>query len=283
MNRITAASLSLIFVAAAGPVLAQNADAFAWENATELSFVSTAGNASSNTLGLKSSLQGKGGANALKLELGGIRASSKITTRTATGTSTSFTVNESTQSRLTAASYFARARYDRQLDGAYVFGGAGWDRNTFSGVANRYAAVVGVGKTWVDNESGKLKTDLGVTYTIQKDVEKVAGVRESFAGGRFSIDAMRKLTSTTDFTSTLIADENAEETKDLRADWTNSVAVAISQGLALKTSLQLLFDNEPAFVKVPLVDGTGTPTGQNVPSQGKKVDSVLTFTLVIKL
>jgi hypothetical protein len=61
------------------------------------------------------------------------------------------------------------------------------------------------------------------------------------------------------------------------------VAVAISEGLALKTSLQLLYDHEPAFVRVSLLDGSGNPTGTNVATQGEKIDSVLTFTLVIKL
>ena len=212
-----------------------------------------------------------------------MRASSGLTTRTATGTTSSYTVQKVTKSDLTAASYYARGRYDRQMDGAFAFGGIGWERNTFAGVANRYSGVLGFGKTFVDGESGHLKADIGGTYTIQKDVEKVAGVAESFAGGRLSIDAKRSITQTTDFTSILIADESFKETSDYRADWTNSLAVSISDGFALKTSLQLLYDHQPAFVSVPLVDGTGTPTGTNVAAEGEKVDTVLTLSLVIKL
>lgn len=267
----------------ATPALAQDADAFTWENATELSFVSTTGNASSSTFGLKSTLEGTGGANSVKLEVGGIRASSKIRDRTATGTPTDFTVQEVTRSELTAASYFARGRYDRQMDGAFAFGGAGWDRNTFAGVENRFSMVVGFGRTWVENESGHLKTDIGATYTIQKDVEPEPGADEEFAGARLSVDAMRSVTTSADLSSVLIVDENAEATKDLRADWTNSLAVSIAEGLALKTSIQLLYDRQPAFVRVPLVDDGGAETGTNVRTRGKKLDSVLTLSLVIRL
>ena len=56
----------------AGPVAAQDS-AWTWENATELSFVSTGGSASSSTFGLKASLTGIEGPNTFKLDMGGIR------------------------------------------------------------------------------------------------------------------------------------------------------------------------------------------------------------------
>jgi putative salt-induced outer membrane protein YdiY len=259
------------------------APGFEWENATELSYVATGGNASSSTLGLKSTLTGTGEPNLFKVELGGIRAESKITTRTATGTPTDFTVTKTTRTDVTAESYFARGRYDRQLDGAFGFAGAGWERNTFAGVANRFSIVAGMGRTWFDAPSGRLKTDLGGTYTVQKDVEPEPGADDSFAGLRLTIEAQRSITESATLASGLIVDESLMTTRDLRGDWVNSLAVAISEGLALKTSLQMLFDNEPAFRRVPLVDGTGTPTGETVLSEGNKIDRVFTFTMVIRL
>ncbi len=263
-------------------VAAQDA-AWTWENSTELSFVSTAGNASSSTLGLKSALIGNADVNTFKVELGGIRGETTFRTLTATGTETDFTVNETTDSELTAESYFLRSRYDRSFGTAYGFGGAGWDRNTFAGVQNRYALVAGMGNAWVDGETSRFKTDVGATYTIQKDVSPVPGADEGFGGIRFSVDAMRQLSATTQFTSVLVADENIEDTDDFRADWVNSLSVAMSDRLALKTSLQLLFDNQPSLLGVPLLDGGGMPTGTTVLTPSDKVDSVVTLTLVIKL
>jgi hypothetical protein len=256
---------------------------FTWENATELSFVSTGGNASSSTLGLKSSLTGTTGPNSFKIELGGIRGETGIVTRTATGTSTNFTVSEVNTSQLTAENYFTRGRYDRAFAEAYLFAGVGWDRNTFAGVQNRYAGVLGIGRTWAEGETGRLKTDVGATYTIQKDVDPAPGAKDGFGGARLSVDATRRISATVGYASVLLVDENLEDTKDLRADWTNSVSVSLSEALAFKTSLQILFDNKPALVSVPLVDGGGTPTGTNVLTPGEELDTVFTVALVIRL
>ncbi len=268
----------LVAVLAAQPLEAQG---FAWENTAELSFVSTGGNASSTTFGVKGSLIGTGEPNTVKLEVGGIRASSDIKTRSATGTPGSYTVTETSSSGLTAASYFARARYDRAFTGAFAFAGAGWERNTFAGLDNRYQVVSGIGRTWIDAESGRFKTDLGATYTIQRDVQPKPGADDEFFGARASVEARRQLTATADYTSTLIADQNVERSRDFRADWINSVAVSISEGLALKTSIQLLYDAEPANIPVPLFDGGGTPIG-TVSARGEEIDRVVTLTLVVR-
>lgn len=265
-------------LALAAPVSAQDAG-IAWENATELSFVSTGGNSSASTLGVGTALTGTSGPNLFKIEGGAVRG--ETSTRIYTGTPASF--SQSDDSQLTAESYFLRGRYDRDLGQAYLFGGAGWDRNTFSGIQNRYATVAGVGRTWVDAESGRFKTDLGATYTIQKDVAPVAGADEGFGGLRFSIDAMRQLSESAEFTSLLVVDENLEDTEDLRGNWINSLTLSLSEALAFKTSLQLLYDRQPALLSVPLVDGTGVPTGLNGSTLADEVDNILTFTLVITL
>lgn len=274
-----------LLLGAAPDVAAQDAEpGLTWENKTELSFVATGGNSSSNTLGLKSSLVGETGPHTFKLELGGIRAESETTTRTAVGSPDDFDVTESTDSELTAESYFAKARYDRSIDDAtFLFSGLGWERNTFAGFDNRYAVVAGVGRTWVDSETSLFKTDVGATYTIQDDVVDDPTVDGEFAGVRLTVEAMRQLTESTEFESDLIVDESVEEASDLRADWTNAVSVSISDALALTSSLQLLFDNDPSPVSVPLRTPGGEPTGTSVLVGGEEIDSVFTVALVITL
>ena len=282
MPRI-APSLSLIAVLGlAAPVLAQDASSFVWDNATEFSFVSTSGNASSNTLGLKSTLTGSGEGSTFKLEIGGIRASSNFTTRTALGTPTNYSIIEETRSERSAANYFARSRYDHELGAGYAFGGAGWERTTFAGVNHRYSFVLGLGKSWVDGDTGLFKTDLGATYTIQKDVSPTPDAGDGFGGARATIEATRSLTSTTDLATTLILDENLRNTDDLRADWVVSIAVGLTEGLQFKTSYQMLYDKDPALIGVPLLDASDNVLGE-VPTPSQKVDSFLTLSLVIKL
>jgi putative salt-induced outer membrane protein YdiY len=276
-----ALSVLTLSIAVAGPATAQ--ETMTWQSSTELSFVATGGNASSSTLGLKAGVIGTRAANVFKIEVGGIRTNVDRTTRTATGTPSSFTITETTISETTAENYFAKARYDRNFAQAFAFAGVGWDRNTFSGIHNRYALVAGVGRTFVEGETGHLKIDIGATYTIQKDVDPAIDADDGFGGMRLTVDAARRLSETADYTSALAVDENVENTDDLRADWTNSFAVALSERLALKTSLQLLYDHLPSLLKVPLLDAGGTPTGSTVSTPGDKFDRILTLTLVIKL
>ena len=278
-----AALFFIAVVALPASASSQDTSAYTWENASELSFVSTGGNASASTLGLKSALTGTSGLNTFKLEFGGIRGKTSFRTLTATGTAADFTVTETTNSELTAESYFVRTRYDRAFTSVYSFLGSGWDRNTFAGVQNRYSFVAGLGRTWIESEAGQFKMDLGGTYTIQKDVDPAPGADDGFLGFRFSLDAKRKISESADFSSVLIIDENFERTEDVRGDWINSLTMSLSERLAFKTSLQLLFDNQPSLLDVPLLDAGGVATGTNVLTPGDEVDSVLTLTLVIKM
>jgi putative salt-induced outer membrane protein YdiY len=257
-----------------GSVVGQDERTLGWSDVAELTFVLTAGNASSSTFGLKNTAERLWEKTSFKLSFGAVRTESGTTTRTATGTPENFTISESTESEVTAENYFVKTRLDRNLgDAAFIFGGADWDRNTFSGIQNRYGFVSGGGKAWFEEDTRKLKTDLGLTYTIQEDVVETPGADDSFLGLRGSYDFFHKLSETAALTSVLAVDQNLEMPEDLRADWTNSLAVAMSEKLALKTTLQILFDNEPALTAVPLGDTEVlTPLG--------KVDTVFTVAIV---
>ncbi len=262
---------------------AQEPTGFTWENETEVSYVSTSGNASSRTFGLKGTLQGSGGPHEVTVEVGGVRASSDVTTLRAIGTADDFTIAETVRSETTAESYFARGRYDRSFGVGFGFVGGGWDRNTFSGIQNRFQIVGGVGRSFIDSDAGRFKADLGLTYTIQKDVEPAPGADDGFGGWRISVDAARQLTATSQFQSQMVMNSSFSEPDDVRLDWGNSLSVSINDALALKTSLQLLWDNVPALLSVPLETVGGTPTGTTVLTPSEKLDSVITLALVIRL
>ena len=65
------------------------------------------------------------------------------------------------------------------------------------------------------------------------------------------------------------------------ADWTNSLKVGINSRLALKVSLQLLYDNVPANEAIDLEFPRGTPTGQTVLNPVEDLDTLITTSLVI--
>ena len=261
-------------VMAPGSLSAQDDRSLGWSDVAELTFVLTAGNASASTFGLKNTAERLWEKSSFKLSFGAIRTESGITTRTASGTFDNFTITEDTETEVTAENFFVKSRLDRSLsDAAFLFGGAAWDRNTFAGIQNRYGFVTGAGKAWFEEETRRLKTDLGFTYTIQDDVVENPEADNSFFGLRGSYDFFKTLTETTDFTSALAVDQNLNSTEDFRADWTNSLAVAMSERLALKTSLQILFDKDPALTAVPLGNSEVlTPLG--------KVDTAFTVAIV---
>ena len=108
-------------------------------------------------------------------------------------------------------------------------------------------------------------------------------MNEGFGGVRLGVEAMRQLSGNAEFTSTLIVDGNAEETDDVRADWVNSLSVALSDRLSFKTSLQVLYDKRPSLLSVPLLGAGGAPSGTNVLTPGNEVDNIVTLALVIAM
>jgi len=266
----------------ATPAAGQQKEDPGWYNTTELTAVWTGGNSPASTFGLKNDLRRVWPRARFRLEAGGVRTQGTKTSRTATGTLTDFAVEETRTTAITAQSYYARSRYDREVgERSFVFAGAGWTRNTFAGVRNRYTVVAGAGNRWVDGDGTLLKSDYGFTYNIQDDVVETPGRDNSFAGLRVTAEAQRAISATTKFHSQLITDENLKQTKDLRADWTNALTVSINSNLALKTSYEVLYDNQPSLASIPLLLADGSPSGDKVAVPLKKVDSVFTVALVV--
>lgn len=253
----------------------------AWEAKTELSFVQTGGNASASTLGLANVLTRDWGTTQFKLDFGGVRTETTRFTRTANGTADNFSINESSTSEVSAENYFARTRLDRKIsDRTSVFGQTGWLRNTFAGLDNRFVTVAGLANQWIDTDQQKLRTGYGVTFTKQDDVVPNPDVSDTFVGAQLTSEFWRQLTETAEWTSTLVVDGNADDTSDIRADWVNALGVSMSDRLALKTTLQLLFDNQPSLVGVPLVGPGGADAG-TVLVPLDEFDRVFTVALVV--
>lgn len=252
-----------------------------WHDVAEITFVLTEGNAKSSTLGGRNLLEHLWANARLSFHAGAIRTESTTTQRTAVGDSQEFSVAEQSDKEVTAENYFVRSRYDRDItDRFFWFVGGGWDRNTFAGIENRYTGVGGVGNIWFASDISGFRTDYGLTFTSQDNVE---GATDDFAGLRIGWDYWRQLTDNTRFDSVLLLDENLNEGSDFRTDFINSIAVSMSDNLALKASYQLLFDNEPSGSLIPLVTLVGLDTGTVVLAPLDEVDSIFTLALVIDM
>ena len=276
-------ALAVLATTGVGRVWAQEeGEEVGWSDAAELTAVFTGGNAEASTLGLRNELIRTWDTATFSTEVGALRAESTLLARTAIGISPADAqVIETSVTSLTAESYYGRARYERQLNPrTFWYGGTGWDRNTFAGIANRYSWDGGIGNTWFDDDRFAFRTAYGVSYTLQDDVSPARGDNDTFAGLRLSYDYRRALTATTEFTSVLAADQNLNETSDFRTDLTNAVTVGMASQLALKVSWQLLYDKQPALIGLPLADADGLATGNIVFVELDKVDNFVTLALV---
>jgi hypothetical protein len=57
--------------------------------------------------------------------------------------------------------------------------------------------------------------------------------------------------------------------------------VVLNKRLALKVSLQFLYDNQPSFEELPLFDTAGVDTGTAVLAELDELDTVFTSSLVM--
>lgn len=270
----------LVLLSGAAPSAAQETG---WAFEGELTTVVTEGNSSALTLGLGVTLTRTWEDATWAIEAGGVRTESGTVTRTAVGTEDDFEVLADTDRRRTAENYTVKTRYDRELsESSYWYGAADWLRNTFAGVESRTILGVGAGRTFWSDETSRLRTGVGATFTFENDVIR-SGSKADFPGLRANYEYRRRFSETSDMESALVADLNLNDTGDLRLDWTNALSVAINSALALKPSLQLQWRNQPSLTEVPLISVTGMATEETVLVPLEKLDTQFRLALVVTL
>ena len=257
-----------------------------WRNTSELSYLLTGGNSSANTLGLRNALRRRSATGEFRMDVSVRRTETTRISRTAVGASPDdFEVSEERDSERTAERYAVDGRYDRNLsEHFFAFAGLGWERNEFAGFNHRTVAVTGAGNQWSGSDGDwRLKVGYGVTYTVRRDVVPDPSRDDSFAGLRLTLDHAHELTESTGLELKWVADGNLQETSELRADLTQGISTALSDRLALKTTLQLLWDHDPPLESLPLVAPDGTPLGEQVRVPLQRVDHTISVALVITM
>lgn len=248
----------------------------------DLSYVLTSGNSSSSSLGFKGDITRRFVKHSIGFAAGGIRASSAPDARVAVGTPDEFEVRLP-DSEPTAEAYYARGRYDYNLsDRLFYTLGAGWERNRFSGIENRWVADTGLGYIFVNNEKTSFRGALGVTYTSE-DYTVSDGRDGSFLGARLGWDFRQQLAAGTSFTHTLIGDQSLEDGAARRLDAQFGVQVAMTARLGLKVNWRILYNNLPPSTELPLFTPGGVPTGTTVLAPYKKTDQGFSVSLVFNV
>ena len=246
----------------------------------DLSYVLTSGNSSSRSLGFKGDVGRRWTKQGISFAAGGIRASSSPDSRYAVGTPTDFDVRVP-DPQPTAEAYYARGRYDYKLsDRVFTTVGAGWERNRFSGIQNRWVGDAGFGYLFVNSDATSYRAALGVTYT---DEAYTVGGSKSFVGARLGWDFRQKLFPSTTFSHTFIGDQSLEDSTARRFDAQFGLQVAMTKGLGLKVNWRILYNNDPPLAEVPLFTPGGISTGLTVLAPYKKTDQGFSVSLVLSL
>ncbi len=254
----------------------------------DLSLVITGGNSSTTTFGLHNLAEYYWEPSSLRFNFGGLVTDSRPPEeRTAVETGDGgFEVIEGDRQK-TAENYFANLRYDYSLsDRVYAFTIGGWERNPFAGFNDRWQAALGLGWIAIGKDRTKLDVDLAGTWTSESPV---LGGTNDFGGLRLAYAFEQHVAEKTLFLSTLVLDQNLQNTDDLRADWFNAIEVSITDLIFLRTSFRILWRNDPLYETLPLYDASGNPVvdgGGNqveVPSQLNSTDTYFVTSLVLKM
>jgi putative salt-induced outer membrane protein YdiY len=249
----------------------------------DLSYVLTSGNSSSSSLGFKGDVTRRYTRHSIGFAAGGIRVSSSPSdARFAVGTPLDFDV-EIPEAEPTAAAYYGRGRYDYKLSERMFYTlGAGWERNRFAGIENRFLVDTGVGYILLSSDRTSFRAAGGLTYTSE-DYTVETGRDGGFIGLRLGWDFRQLLFTGTTLTHTFIYDQSLEDSAAYRFDAQVGVHVAMNSRLGLKVNWRLLFNNDPPSTELPLFTPGGVPTGLTVLAPFKKTDQGFSVSLVFSV
>lgn len=269
------------------PASAEDEKETGWSSTAEVGLLVTSGNSETETLSFKDETTRKWERSSFRVKAGAIRAETTTTTRDAVQAMPPMGPIVITETELTATNaeaYYVEGRFDKKInDKFFWFAGAGWDKNEPAGIDSRTTAFGGVGNIWRDDDKIKFRTDYGFSYTDQEDVVPSPTSVGEYGGVRASWIYKHKFGESTRYANDFVVDYGLDDSDNWRADMINSVAVAINSRLALKVSLQHLYNNLPPTELLMVVDTAmpPMPTGATVPFELDELDTILSASLVV--
>jgi hypothetical protein len=261
-----------------------------WTNSTNFSVVATEGNSNSETLGFTNvaTRQWKGALARIKLDA--VRSDTADDPfllvapgltfepgETVTGPFDTLVVRPPTEPDI--EKYFAEARYERDFvrrEHLTWNAGASWDRNEDAGILNRFIVFLGFGHAWYAKEFFKFKTAYALSLTDREEDEPDPEKDPRFAGFRFSWDFLDQWGKVTIFENDFTGNINLSDLADQSFDMTNAISVKLSKILALKVSLQGLYNSEPALEDVDVVARVVVVDPDGVPGNGDEFFETVT-------
>ncbi len=130
----------------------------------------------------------------------------------------------------------------------YVFAGAGYLRNTFSGIDSLWSIDGGAGYKFFDGPNQFLKAEGGVGWTNEKDI--ILGVIQntrSYANARAALYYKWQFTKNAAFTNDFTYLLDLDDTENYFITDRAAITADISKIFALQASWTLLWRNKPVL------------------------------------
>lgn len=281
----------LLFAALAGPVWAEDdaeEEKLGPENETDLSLVITEGNSSTETLGFKNTFRYHWPRARYRLRLEGVRSNTAadryaVLQDSADPDGPIVVVEPGKEPDVER--YLVENRYDRLITERFFWNaGLTWDRNLDAGILSRWVAFAGVGNIWWDRDDLRFNTTYGFSYTDREEDSPDPLKDDQFMGIRFNWGYLNKWGKVTTFTNDWTVNANVSDFEDWSSDMISSISVGINSRLAMRVSLQWLYNHIPALVDVDLFhleDGVPIPERRTVPVRQKQLDTTFSTSLVV--
>ena len=283
----------LVCVCWLGPVAAGAQDeeeekVLGWSNVTDLSLVITDGNSSTETFGFKNRLRRNWTRARYTFNVDAVRSNTAddpiAVIRDPELPDYDIITFDKT---LDVENYFVENRYDRSITERFYWNvGLTWDRNKDAGIESRWIGFAGVGNIWWDRDDLKFNTSYGLSYTSRQEEDETPDKDDTFPGFRLNWEYENQWGKVTVFENDWTYNYNFSNSTDWNSSMTSSIVVAMNSRLAMRVSLQWLYNNLPALqdLDVFLRDDNGNLIGLPVVVQEpkEKLDTIFRTSLVIK-
>ena len=259
-----------------------------WSNVADLGLVITGGNSRTSTFIFDDKLTRSWKNATLQFKFSGLRTRTTDDRVAVVAGPDEFTVVEDVSADIDSERYQATGSYRRNISkNLFWLAGAGWLRDANAGIENLTGVFGGLGNTWWDRKDSLFLTDYAISYADREEEIEDPLLDGRFPAFRFSVDYMNEFGEHAEYDNDFVVLANLADLEDYQFDWTNSVTSNLTNLLALRVSLQLLYRNIPALeeldlLPVPPSEAPSLPIG-TVPVRRKKLDTLFKVTLVVTL
>ena len=253
-----------------------------WTIETELSLALTGGNSAARTFGFGNTLQYAGESSRLQLRVNGLRSRTAVDRLLLVAPGVRFPLTGAPDdpevtlvrpgSEPEAEHYALTGRYDTKISERFFWNAGGsWDRNREAGILSRYSAFGGLGNTWSDSEALRLATTYAASFTNRREETEDPDKDARFAGARLGLDYRSRISEAVVHDGVVAANVNLGSPSDYSVNAETALSVSLSRHLALRVSLQLLYENHPAQEDVAVIARTAVVDPDGVPGSGDEL------------